>query len=258
VLPWATVVVVVIILVVGTAYMWAWSNSPSFCGNTCHTMPPQYATYSLSPHSRVTCVECHIGRGFIGQQVARKSVHIELLFRTVFKLYEYPIYATSMRPAREACETCHSPVKFSNDSLIVKQRYAPDETNTESIIYLVMHIGGGLQRDGLGYGIHWHTENKVQFVSTDSLEQKIPYVRVTNADGTVTEYTDVTANFDTSAVKQSDLKTMDCITCHNRVSHTIPYPDQSIDSSMARGVISVDIPYIRKEAVWALTKGYAN
>jgi hypothetical protein len=74
----------------------------------------------------------------------------------------------------------------------------------------------------------------------------------------VIEYTDITASFDTSAVKQSDLKTMDCITCHNRVSHTIPYPDESVDSSLARGVIAVDIPYIRREAVKALTKGYAN
>jgi nitrate/TMAO reductase-like tetraheme cytochrome c subunit len=257
-LPWVTVLLILVGLAVGGAYGWTWSNSPGFCGKLCHTMPPQYAAYQLSPHSRVSCVECHIGRGFIGQQLARKSVHIELLFRTAFGLYDYPIYAKSMRPAREACETCHAPAKFSNDAMIVKQRYSPDEANTNSSIYLIMHIGGGLQREGLGYGIHWHVENTVQFVSTDSLDQTIPYIRVTKADGTVTEYTDVTANFDASAVKQSDLKTMDCITCHNRVSHSIPYPDESVDSSLARGVISTDIPYIRREAVAALTKEYAN
>jgi nitrate/TMAO reductase-like tetraheme cytochrome c subunit len=258
VLPWATVLVILVGLVIGSAHAWAWSNSPAFCGTTCHTMPPQFATYELSPHSRVSCVECHIGRDFIGKQLPRKAVHTQFIFRMAFGLYEYPIYVKGMRPARDACETCHSPAKFSNDSLIVKQHYAPDETNTPSSVYLVMHIGGGTQRQGLGYGIHWHVENTVQFVSTDPLDQNIPYIRVTKNDGTVTEYTDISANFDPSAVKQSDLKTMDCITCHNRVSHTIPYPDQSIENSMARGVISVDIPFIRREAQKALTKGYAN
>jgi hypothetical protein len=257
-LPWATVFVILVGLVVGGAYGWTWSNSPGFCGKTCHTMPPQYAAYELSPHSRVSCVECHIGRGFILEQLARKSVHTELLFRTVFGLYEYPIYAKGMRPARVACETCHSPAKFSNDSMVIKQHFAPDETNTEASTYLVMHVGGGTQREGLGYGIHWHVENKVQFASTDSLDQNIPYIRVTKADGSVTEYTDITASFNAAGVKDSDLKTMDCITCHNRISHTIAYPEQSIDSSLARGVISSDIPYIRREAVKALTAGYTD
>ena len=257
-LPWATVLVIIVGAIIGSAHAWAWSNSPGFCGATCHTMPPQYATYELSPHSRVSCVECHIGRDFIGKQLPRKAVHMQFIFRMAFGLYEYPIYVKGMRPARDACETCHSPIKFSNDSLIVKQKYAPDENNTPSSIYLVMHIGGGSQRQGLGYGIHWHVENKVQFVSTDALDQNIPYIRVTKADGTVTEYTDITANFNTSSVAPGGLKTMDCITCHNRVSHTIPYPGESLDNSLARGAISIDIPFIRREALKALTKGYAN
>src|SRR5665647_2476665 len=126
---------------------------------------------------------------------------MQFIFRMAFGLYEYPIYVKGMRPARDACETCHSPAKFSNDSLIVKQHYLPDETNTESSTYLVMHIGGGTQREGLGYGIHWHVENKVEFASTDSLDQSIPYIRVTKGDGTVTEYADITSDFDTSTVK---------------------------------------------------------
>ena len=159
ILPWFTLLVIIIGLVVGGAYGWAYTNSPAFCGTTCHTMPPQYASYQLSAHSRVSCVECHIGREFIGKQLPRKAEHSQFIFRMAFGLYEYPIFVKGMRPARDACETCHTPAKFSNDSVVVKQHYLPDETNTASSTYLVMHIGGGTQREGLGYGIHWHVEN---------------------------------------------------------------------------------------------------
>ena len=257
-LPWVTVVVILIGLAAGGAHGWAWTNSPAFCGTTCHTMPPQYASYQLSPHSRVTCVECHIGREFIGKQLPRKTVHMQFVFRMAFGLYEYPIYVKGMRPARDACETCHSPAKFADDSLRVKQHYLKDEANTAYSISLIMKTGGGTQREGLGRGIHWHIENKVQFMSTDKLDQKIPYVRVTNSDGSIDEYADVESGFDTSSVDSSSLKTVDCITCHNRISHTVAQPADAIESSLSRGVISGDIPYIRDLGVQVLTREYAN
>jgi hypothetical protein len=258
VLPWATVVVVVIGVVIGSAHGWAWTNSPAFCGTTCHTMPPQYASYQLSPHSRVTCVECHIGREFIGKQLPRKTVHMQFVFRMAFGLYEYPIYVKGMRPARDACETCHTPAKFSNDSLVVKKHYLTDESNSPYGISLIMKIGGGTQREGLGRGIHWHIENQVQFLSTDKLDQSIPYIRVTNSDGSVDEYVDVESDFQKSSIAAGSLKTMDCITCHNRVSHTVSQPADSVESSMSRGVISSDIPYIRDRGVEVLTREYAD
>ncbi len=35
-----------------------------------------------------------------------------------------------MRPARETCERCHFPEKFSDDSLRLIRRYEDDENNT--------------------------------------------------------------------------------------------------------------------------------
>jgi hypothetical protein len=258
VLPWVTVVVILVGLVIGGTSAWAWSNSPAFCGTTCHTMPPQYAAYKLSPHERVSCVECHIGRDFIGKQLPRKAVHTQFVFRMAFGLYEYPIYVKGMRPARDACETCHSPAKFSADSMRVNKHYIPDENNTSYSIYLMMKTGGGTEREGLGRGIHWHVENKVQFLSTDKLDQNIPYIRVTNTDGSVDEYVDVESNFDKSSIDPKKLKPMDCITCHNRITHTVAYPADSVESAMARGLISSDMPFIRREAVKALTTEYAD
>jgi hypothetical protein len=257
-IPWVVPVAIVVGLVIGSAHAWAWTNSPEFCGETCHTMPPQFAAYELSPHSRVSCVECHIGRDFIGKQIPRKTVHTQFVFRMIFGLYEYPIYVKGMRPARDVCETCHAPTKFSDDSVRVIKHYKTDESNTPYSTYLVMKTGGGTQREGLGRGIHWHIENKVEFLSTDKLDQDIPYVRVTNADGSIDEYVDVESEFDTSSVDPSSLKTMDCMSCHNRISHTISYPVDSIESSLSRGAISSELPYIRDVGVQVLTREYAD
>lgn len=70
---------------------WEYSNSPEFCGTTCHTMPPEYNTYLVSPHARVLCVDCHIGRGSFYEQFARKTTHSRLLWATLTENYEYPI-----------------------------------------------------------------------------------------------------------------------------------------------------------------------
>src|SRR4051812_30973240 len=35
----------------------------SFCGQTCHVMEPEFTSFQHSPHSRVECVNCHIGSG---------------------------------------------------------------------------------------------------------------------------------------------------------------------------------------------------
>ena len=258
ILPYTILGVVTISLLVGGAYVWDYTNSPPFCGETCHTMPPEYAAYQLSPHSRVACVDCHIGREFIGNQIFRKAGDVRHVIAVTFNTYEYPIRAKSMRPAPEICEKCHSPEKFSDDSLRVKEHFLADGQNTPYSVYLVLKTGGGSKRVGLGRGIHWHIENQVQYFATDKLDQNIPYVRVTNGDGSVDEYVDIEAGFNTSSVNEEDLKDMDCISCHNRISHTIPFPDQSVDNALARGVIADDIPDIRRMGAEILSQEYAN
>ncbi len=98
----------------------------------------------------------------------------------------------------------------------------------------------------------------MQFLSTDKLDQTIPFVRVTNADGSVDDYVDVESDLDPKSVDPGSLKTVDCITCHNRVSHTVAQPADSIESSISRGVISSDIPYIRNLGVQVLSREYAS
>jgi len=257
-LPYIVLGILTIIVLTGAAYGWEYTNSPEFCGETCHTMPPEYTAYLESPHARIDCVDCHIGKGFIATRISRKAGDLKHVFRTIFKNYEYPIRAGELRPARETCELCHSPEKFSDDSLQELKTFADDKDNSPLSTYLIMKTGGGSKRVGLGRGIHWHIENKVEFLPTDPEEQNIPYVRVTNDDGSVDEYVDVESGFNKTNLDESSLKEMDCITCHNRITHLIPDPEATVDQLMARGLISSDIPDIHREAVEVYGRQYES
>ncbi|HEX8991715.1 MAG TPA: NapC/NirT family cytochrome c [Anaerolineales bacterium] len=245
-------------LIGGGTYAWDYSNSPRFCGTTCHTMPPQNTAYLASPHANVYCTECHLGRGFFGQTFARKSEDVREIVSMTFHLYEYPIRASRTRPALETCEKCHQPEAFANDSLVGITHYASDTDNTLTTTYLILKTGGGAKQQGLGKGIHWHIVNQVQYYATDALSQNIPFVRVTNDDGTTTDYVDVQSGFDPKTMDTSKLKTMDCVTCHNRVTHNFMPPTQSVDLAMSRGLIDPGIPDIHLKAVELLTAKYTS
>ncbi|MBZ0300913.1 MAG: NapC/NirT family cytochrome c [Anaerolineae bacterium] len=236
--------------------VWEYTNSPSFCGTTCHTMPPEFTTYLASPHARVLCVDCHIGRDLIAVQLFRKSAHLRFIADTLLQNYEYPIRAGELRPARETCERCHFPEKFSDDSLRVIHTSENDRDNSSYDTYLVMHTGGGSQREGLGRGIHWHIENRITYVALDALEQEIPWVRVENADGSVDEYAAINSPVDSTNVDQYAIHEMDCMTCHNRISHLIEPAYRAVDEALARGDVSRDIPFIRTRGVELLDTAY--
>jgi nitrate/TMAO reductase-like tetraheme cytochrome c subunit len=258
VLPYAILGVLTVIVLIGAAYGWQYTNSPEFCGTSCHTMPPEYTSYLASPHARVDCTECHIGRGFIATQITRKAGDLRHVTATLFHNYTYPIYATNMRPARDTCEKCHNPDKFSDDSLRENKTFQSDTANTPFSIFLSLKTGGGTSRQGLGKGIHWHVENKVMYYATDELQQNIPYIRVYNADGTYNEYTDIASSFNPADITEADMKEMDCVTCHNRVTHLVPVPPDQIDAALARGFIDKTIPDIRAKGIEVLSATYTS
>ena len=242
---------------------WEYANTSEFCGTSCHTMPPEYQSYLASPHARVNCVECHIGRGFIATQFTRKAGDISHVFKYIGACYEVPIYAKRMRPASEVCEKCHSPQSFSDDSLREYKHYDAANNNALNVTYLSFKTGGGTFREGRGKGIHWHIENKVEFISTDEpqLAQDIPWVRITYADtGESSEYIDTEANLpaDFAVQNQSKIVTMDCMTCHNRIAHEFPNPSAALDDAMARGVVSPDIPFIKQNAIAVMDRQYPS
>jgi hypothetical protein len=258
ILPYLVLGIFTLIVIVTGAYGWDYANSPKFCGTTCHTMPPQDATYRVSPHANVYCTECHIGRGYLGTQFSRKTEDLREIYATVFHTYEFPIMATRSRPARETCEKCHLPEAFAYDSLRTITHYQDNKANTPYSIYLILKTGGGAKTQGLGKGIHWHIVNKVMFYSTDPLQQEIPYIRVYNDDGTISEYVDVESGFDPSTLIEDQLKTMDCINCHNRVTHDFRLPADSVEEAMSQGLIPADIPFIHQKSIEILSVDYAS
>ena len=259
VLPLLIVAFIMVALFAFANFAWEESNSVTFCGLTCHTMPPEYVTHQNSPHTNVTCEDCHMGRDRLYIMIGRK---VRYSWQTgsamLLNSYEYPIIAKNMVPARDACENCHKPNLFSSDTLREKQHYASDGANTFSSTFLIIKTGGGSSREGLGYGIHWHMENPVYFYATDKAEQQIPYVVVTNPDGSQTSYVDLESGFDPASIDASQLKQMDCITCHNRTAHLMKSPDAAMDDLLSRGLVSSDIPGIKRKGVEVLSANYTS
>ena len=256
VLPYALLGVLTLALLTGAAYGWEYTNSPEFCGTSCHTMPPEYTSYLVSPHARIACVDCHIGKGFITTRITRKAGDLKHVFATTFHTYEFPIRAGELLPARETCELCHSPDKFSDDSLREIQRYKDDLESTAYSTYLTLKTGGGSQREGLGRGIHWHIQNQVYYLAADPENQDIPYVRVVNSDGSIDEYYDIESNLTPANINPDELEEMDCITCHNRITHVVPHPEDTVDALISRGLISREIPEIARKSLEAYSQLY--
>ncbi len=255
--PYLVLIVIFVLTVIMGTYTWEYTNSSEFCGSACHGVhPSEIISYQISPHAEVKCVECHIGREFVGNQFTRKLGDIRHVIAHVSKNYEYPLHVKTLRPAREVCEQCHNPDKFSDDSQRSLFHYSPDEENTLFRTYLVLKTGGGSIREGLGRGIHWHTQNTVYFYATNESEQEIPFVRVVDSEGSKFDYVDIASNFNAYDVDEAELVEMDCITCHNRITHFVPQPEEAVDTAMFKGLISPEIPNIRKQAVEILRGEY--
>lgn len=234
--------------------IWEYTNSTQFCGTTCHTMPPEYVAYQKSPHARVSCVDCHLGQESVLEALPRKAKEVRHVVYALTQDYEIPIYVRSLRPARDTCEKCHNPEKSALDSVKKFVEYRPDQDNSPVETFVTLKTGGGAKREGLGRGIHWHIVSQVYYLADDKLKQDIPYVKEVRDDGSVVEYYDLESGITPEKVaeRSAELHRMDCIDCHNRVSHTFSTPDQLIDDAIRRGTIDPSLPFIKVRAEQAL------
>ncbi len=231
-------------------------ESVTFCGQTCHTvMQPEYTAYQSSPHSHVECVKCHIGPG-ASWFVKSKLSGVGQVFAVTFKTYPRPIPTPvhNLRPARETCETCHWPQKYGQDRVQVVNKYADDETNTNTKTVLLMKIGGGNHGIGI-HGTHLGRVNGevvIRYGHTDEARQNIPWVEST-VNGKTTVYATADAKPDGAGLAKRE---MDCMDCHNRPSHAYDLPDRALDRSMANGLISAALPFAKKKGMEILKANY--
>jgi len=232
-------------------------DSVTFCGLTCHTvMRPEYAAYQNSPHSRVECVECHIGPG-ASWFVRSKLSGVYQVYAVTFHTYDRPIPTPvrNLRPARETCETCHWPDKFEEDRLRVIDHFGDDEKNSIAKTVLLLRIGGGRRGPGI-HGKHLGPGVVVRYRAADESRQKIPWVEYTSGSGETTVYEsgDVTP----ALLQSLPVREMDCMDCHNRPTHTFELPDRAVDNAMSIGQIARDLPYVKKQSVAILRVPYPS
>jgi NapC/NirT cytochrome c family, N-terminal region len=257
VLTIVNVVIVGLAAYKGIEYM----DSVSFCGRVCHTvMEPEFTAYQDGPHARVKCVECHIGPG-APWFVKSKVDGIRQVWAVTFNSYERPIPTPvhSLRPARETCEQCHWPEKFTGDLVKTIPAYGDDEANTPGPTVMQMRVGGGGWRFGGPHGIHWHTsaDHKVEYIAADDHRESIPYVRLKDAGGRITEFT--TEGVKPENMRGREMRTMDCVDCHNRPSHRFaPTPERAVDAALQVGGLPRTLPYVRREAVAVLKQQYPD
>jgi hypothetical protein len=238
------------------------TESVTFCGELCHTpMEPEHTAYKESPHARVTCAECHVGSG-AGWYVRSKLAGAYQIYSVLFNKYPHPIPTPvhNLRPAQETCEQCHWPEKFFGAQLKVITRFGHDEKNSVRQVRSLLRTGGGSPTSGITAGIHWHMNiaNEIYYGAADPKRQKIPWVRMKDTQGRVTEYFDRTVNLNPQEMKKLEIRRMDCMDCHNRPSHIFRDPDSAADTALLTGVIDSSLPYIKREAVRVLSAVYAD
>ena len=236
-------------------------DSVEFCGQTCHSvMAPEYTAYLNSPHSRVACVDCHIGSG-APWFVRAKISGVRQLFAVNLKTYSRPIPSPvhNLRPSRDTCEHCHWPERFTGDKFLVKTKYADDEQNTPATTVLLVKIGGRTTQGLVGiHGRHLAAAERIEYVSTDGRRQVIPRVTYTQDDGKKVEYVSDEVKPTAEQLARAERRKMDCVDCHNRPTHAFEMPERAVDEAITAGRIDRQLPYVKKQAVAALRVEYPD
>ena len=256
-------VVLLIISAIGSYEAFHYTESVEFCGKLCHkVMEPEYVTYHGSSHERVACVECHVGEG-AGWYVRSKLSGLYQVYSVLANKYPQPIETPieNLRPAQETCEECHWPEKFYDHSLRVKHSFLADEANTGWVINMQIKTSSKEVMGEFEPGIHQHIDPnvRIEYIATDEDRQVIPWVRYTNLKtGETKIYTDEQNMLSEEQMDSLEVRTMDCLDCHNRPSHDYAPPQNFIDEKMANGKISTDIPNIKLVAMMALYQDYPD
>lgn len=242
---------------VGGYRSYHFTESTEFCGLTCHqVMEPEFVTYHSSPHAKVSCVECHIGAG-ADWYVKSKMSGLRQVYAYLTNTYELPIDTPihNLRPARETCEQCHWPEKFTGNLEKTIVHYTSEDDNKPYAVRLLLKVGGGSGEHASG--IHWHVSSghKIEYISTDKKRLTIPWVKMTDPEGKETVFT--SEDFDPSILDSThELRTMDCIDCHNRPSHIFRDPIVLVNRAITEGRIDVGIPEIKYNVMELLNASY--
>ena len=247
----------------GSYQAYRYTESVEFCGKLCHrVMKPEYVTYLNSPHARVRCVECHVGEG-ASWYVKSKLAGLYQVYSVTFHKYPKPIPTPirDLRPARETCEKCHWPQKFYEKKLRNIRGFLTDSANTQWNYALLMKIGPSFSAQGLSEGIHWHInpDVSIEYISSTQDRESIPWVKYTNRKtGEVKIFQDKENTLNKKAMDSLQTRSMDCMDCHNRPSHSYKSAPAFIDNALISGTVPEELPFIKKAAMKVLANQYTS
>ena len=173
-----------------------------------------------------------------------------------FNLYPRPIPTADfdLRPARETCEVCHWPQKFGGDRIRVFNNFSDDEQAKWTKSVLLMHIGGGNGYEGI-HGAHMGPGVAIRYGHADEKRQKIPWVEYSRNGETRTFKAD---GYKEDGPGSLNVRTMDCMDCHNRPSHTYELAERGVNRALATGDMDRTLPFVRKVALEVLKANYAT
>jgi nitrate/TMAO reductase-like tetraheme cytochrome c subunit len=252
-----------VVSAMGSYQAFHYTESVEFCGKLCHrVMKPEYVTYLNSPHARVRCVECHVGEG-ASWYVKSKLAGLYQVYSVIFHKYSKPIPTPiqDLRPARETCERCHWPQKFYETKLRNIRGFLADSSNTQWNYAMLMKIGPSFSALGLSEGIHWHInpDVSIEYIASTQDRESIPWVKYTNRKtGEVKIFQDKENTLNKMAIDSLPSRSMDCMDCHNRPSHSYKSANDYIDNALISGVVPEELPFIKKAAMKVLTNQYTS
>lgn len=250
-------VVLLFVTALGSYGTYHVTESVQFCGKACHLpMEPQFVAAEHTAHAKVECVACHVGPG-AAAYFKTKLNGVKQLYHTVRNDFERPIRVTAdnPRPPQAICEQCHWPQRYVGNVVRSYNHFLSDEKNTPFTVRLLLNVGGGDLSNGPPGGIHWHMNiaNKIEYVATDEQRLSIPWVRITDPQGVVTEYR--TPEF-TDDPPKGQIRRMDCMDCHSRPAHKVHTPNDAVDLALSTGRLDPKTPWIKSKAVTALVQPY--
>jgi cytochrome b subunit of formate dehydrogenase len=253
-LTFLTLVIVGVVTYTGFHY----TESVGFCAQFCHSvMEPEYVTYKNSAHSQVPCVKCHIGAGSEWFTKAKFS-GARQLFAVVFDTYQRPISTPldALRPERATCEGCHRPEVFHGDKLLVKDTFLGDEENTHLQTVLLMRIGSGGYSGRKAHGIHWHVSENHKVSYLASSDRK--YISQVTLEAPDQQTIVFRRQGEAREAVAGEERLMDCVDCHNRPTHVFLDAEGALDAKLVTGTIPREIPFIKRQALAAVTKQYPS
>jgi len=229
-------------------------ETPQFCGNVCHSvMQPELDTYNSSPHSRVACVQCHVGEGATSA-IKAKLAGLRQLWGIATGTFHRPIETPvhSLRRASETCEGCHQPGKFFGTRLDFRTHFKADKDNTPQVTAMIFPVGGVDPVTSKDSGIHAHISDRYQlrYESLDDKRTIIGKVQRIENGKVVAEWLPPKENMGKPVTES---RIMDCVDCHNRVAHIYDgAPEAAVEKALASGRLDRSLPWIKQVAVGVL------